>query len=245
MKAASLIINASNKLKGVKDTYLRTKGEFHRMTYWLHFLLLFPWIIIFQICTPVPLSSTTATVSRCCTWAIAYHMENKNNKNQVTPQKHILSNGEVLPGNLNRTWPVPQTSCSHSHPYLKTTMTSNCLLSAELCYLGEKAPPKSICIYYIHIHANDTFHSLTYFSLYNQMRRKRSTQSRTRTRNICSCFMSISGITSCWLGERMKGNISTFIQNKSFYYSARKLFGHFKEIMHYYAIVTPSSNLQQ
>lgn len=146
MKAASLIINASNKLKGVKDTYLRTKGEFHRMTYWLHFLLLFPWIIIFQICTPVPLSSTTATVSRCCTWAIAYHMENKNNKNQVTPQKHILSNGEVLPGNLNRTWPVPQISCSHSHPYLKTTMTSNCLL-----LFGRKSPTQ-IYMHILHPH---------------------------------------------------------------------------------------------
>lgn len=132
-----------------------------------------------------------------------------------------------------------------SHAVIHTPTLKLQWLLTVFCYLGEKAPPKSICTYYIHIHANDTFHSLTYFSLYNQMRRKRSTQSRTRTRNICSCFMSISGITSCWLGERMKRNISTFIQNKSFYYFARKLFGHFKEIMHYYARVTPSSNLQQ
>ena len=123
-------------------------------------------------------------------------------------------------------------------------MTSNCRLVCRIMLFGKKKTTlKSICIYYIHIHGNYSFHSLTYFSLYNQMRRKRSTQSRTGTSNISSCFISpIRGIARCWLGKRMKENLSMFVQNKSFYYLARKLFRQFKELMQHYAIVTPSSN---
>jgi len=218
------------------------------MTYCLRFLLLSLRIVILQICTPIPLSFTIATVSRCCTLAIAYHMGKKKKHNtkqhKITPPRHVLSKGEALPGDPNRTQLVFQISCSCTQIFLKTMRTSHCLLSAELCYLGEKNPPKSTCIYYIHIHVNDSVHSLTYFGLYYQMWRKRSTHSRTGTSNISSCFTSIRGITSCWLGERMKGIISIFVQNKSFYYLARMLFGQFKELMHHYAIVTLSSNPQ-
>lgn len=60
---------------------MQSKGELHSTTYCLHFLLLSSQIVTFQICTLVPLSSMTATVSRCCIWAVAYHIEKENQSN--------------------------------------------------------------------------------------------------------------------------------------------------------------------
>lgn len=70
------------------------------------------------------------------------------------------------------------------------------------------------------------------------MWRKRSTQSRTGTSNISTCFVSIRGIARYGLGDRMKENISTFVQNNSFYHLAIKLFRQFTEVMHHCAIET-------
>lgn len=75
---------------------------------------------------------------------------------------------------------------SHSHLCHKRTRSSNCFRCAELCYFegGQKTKtPKSSCMYDIHIHVNWSFHSLTYFSLYKQMSRKRCTFCRTWTRS--------------------------------------------------------------
>lgn len=71
----------------MKDTDLRTNEEFLCMTYRLCFLLLFPGIIILQVCTSIPLSSA---VSGCHTRSVAYHIE-KNFKKKRTPQNMFLA----------------------------------------------------------------------------------------------------------------------------------------------------------
>lgn len=89
--------------------------------------------------------------------------KNKTTIIKITLPKHVLSNGEVLFGSLNRTRPAPQISCSRSHPCLTTTMTPVFCLQNYAIW-GKQTNKtqttnnthrhKSIHIHYSHTHVN-------------------------------------------------------------------------------------------